>query len=86
MAQSFSRLSAEMIDKPKNQTDDDADNQGRGERKIESPMFAAITDVARQAPQTKWEFWTEIQQSTNDDEERPKREENATELLRGFHR
>jgi hypothetical protein len=74
-----------MIYKPKNETDDYADNDGGGEREIKCPMLAAVTDVAGQSAEAERELWAEIEQSPDDDEECANGEEDAAELLRRFH-
>ena len=74
-----------MIHKPKDQTDDDADYERGSERQVERPMFATIADVAWQAAKAEWQFWTEIEQGTYDDEKRANGQKEAAELLRGFH-
>jgi len=75
-----------MIYKPKNEADDYADYEGRGEREIECAMFSAITDIAGQAAEPERELCAEIEQCTDDDEECASGEQDAAKLLRGFHR
>ena len=74
-----------MIHKPKNETDDYADDEGGGEREIKCPMLAPVTDVPRQSAKAERELWTEIEKRANDHEKCAQGEEDAAELLRRFH-
>ena len=77
---------AELVDDPKNQTEEHADDQARDQREVESAVLASMDDVAGQAAEAERQFAAEIQECANGDENRAKDEYGAAELLNRFHR
>jgi hypothetical protein len=76
---------AEVIDEPEDQADADADDEAGDEGEIEGAVFAAVDDVAGEMAEAERKFWSEVEESADDDKHCAEGEEQAAKLLGWFH-
>jgi hypothetical protein len=80
------QLLAEMSDKPKEKSKGSAQKKARDYRKIESGVFAAVDDVAREFSQAEGEFATQKEKAADEDEEGAEEEKGAAEFAERIHK
>lgn len=74
-----------MRDKPKEKRERDAEKQTGDDRKVERSVFAAVNDVAGQFSQTQGQLVSEIEKSSEKNEDGPEEKKRATELAKRVH-
>ncbi len=74
-----------MREEPEEQRESGAEDQAGDDGEVESGVFAAVDDIAREAAETKRKFTAEIEKGTNRDEESAENKESATEFAKSVH-
>jgi len=78
-------LAAETREEPEEKRERGAENEASDDGKVESGVFAAMDDVARESTQAEGEFVAEIQKSAEENDEDAKEEERTAEFAQGIH-
>ena len=76
---------SEVREDPEEQRESGAKDKAGDDREVESGVFAAVDDVAREAAEAQWEFSAEVKQSADKDQEGAENEEGAAEFAEGIH-
>jgi hypothetical protein len=77
---------AELVDDPKNQTEEHADDQARDQREVESTVLTSMDEVAGEASEAERQSAAKIQECADGEENHTKDQHGAAELLNRFHR
>jgi hypothetical protein len=70
---------------PKEEREASAEKETGDDREVESEVFAAVNDVAREAAEALREFSAEVKKSAGENEKGAENEEGAAEFAVGIH-
>jgi hypothetical protein len=79
-------LSPELRQEPEHEREYDAHEEGAGDRKIKSGVFAAMDDVARKAAESKRKFRREIEECAGAREDQAENDQGTAEIAVQIHK
>jgi hypothetical protein len=71
--------------KPEKEREGGAEYEAGDDGKVESGVFAAMDDIARETAEAQREFSAEVKQSADKDEESAENEDGAAQFAKGVH-
>jgi hypothetical protein len=71
--------------KPEKERKDDAKEKAGNDGKVESRVFAAVNNVAREAAEAEGKFGTEVENRADENEEGTEEEKRAAEFAKRVH-
>ena len=78
-------LAPEVRDEPEEERERGAEEKASDDGEVERGVFAAVDDVAGQFSQAEWKLASEIEKSSEKDEESTEEKKRAAGLAKGVH-